>query len=114
MKPFNQPSYMTQVNRLRVMAHEVVRKEPIGAVKLKLINHGENATVRVTTQKKEYRVRLHRPGYHTTSALLEELSWLTDLSQETEIPVQSPVLSRAGSLIEMQESLGEERACDLL
>lgn len=115
MEPFSESSYLAQVKRLRRLAEDVVTKFPLKNCELSFIHHGENATFKVTTPKKHYLLRLHRNGYHTKPALLEELRWLKSLHDETEISVQRPLLSKSGNFVELQT--GEEvpsRYCSIL
>ncbi|MEZ4740864.1 MAG: phosphotransferase [Bdellovibrionota bacterium] len=115
MKPFSEASYLAQVKRLRCMAESAVSKYPIKNYDLKFIQHGENATFKVITPRQDYLLRLHRNGYHTRSAILEELKWLENLSNTTNIPVQQPFASKKDELIILQH--GEEtpsRHCSIL
>ena len=103
------------MRRLRCLAKDVIAKYPIGKYKLNFINHGENATFKVVTSKKEYLLRIHRNGYHTKMAILEELKWLKKLSETTDIPVQQPLHSTSGKLLELQSINGvPDRHCSLL
>lgn len=64
---------------------------------------------------KNYLLRLHRNGYHTQPAVLEELNWLAKLYEESDIPVQRPLLSRSGHLVERQAGYGcPARFCSVL
>lgn len=113
--PFNEASYLTQVRRLRQLAKAVLKKYPIKSYDLHFINHVENTTFKVITPRKSYLLRLHRRGYHSRSAILEELIWLKNLSETTHIPVQQPILSKRNQLIEQQgTSKVPSRYCSLL
>lgn len=111
-------SHRAQVLRLRKLATEALRRYSLGKdVQLKFIFHGENTTFKITTNKgKSYLLRIHRLDYHTKKGILEELKWLSQLSQKTDIPVQKPILSKNNCFIEevaVPEVYGT-RFCDVL
>lgn len=115
VKPFNESSYLAQVRRLRDLAEGVLSKYHLKNYKMDFINHGENATFKVTTSKKNYLLRLHRNSYHTRTAILEELKWLARLSKTSDIPAQKPLASKEGKLIESHFVEGvKPRFCDIL
>lgn len=97
------------------MAAKVVRKYPLKNDKLTFIQHGENATFKIHSADKQYLVRLHRDGYHSKSALLEELNWLKHIADSTDVSVQRPLQSKQGNYVELQD--GEQmpsRYCSVL
>ncbi len=116
MKPFHESSTLAQVRRLRQMAEDVLLKYPVKVRRLDFIHHGENATFKVHTRSGDYLLRLHRDGYHTKDAILEELQWMRRLSEKTEINVQKPVCSVDNNLVETQHAptFANPRHCDLL
>jgi Ser/Thr protein kinase RdoA (MazF antagonist) len=115
MTSLDESSYLAQVRRLRRMADQVVTQFPLKNYELSFIHHGENATFKITTPQKNYLLRLHRNGYHTQPAILEELKWLAKLSEESDIPVQRPLLSRSGHFVERQAGHGTPaRFCSVL
>lgn len=115
MIEFEKLTYLGQVRRLRKQAEELLKKYPIKVHRLDFLCHGENATFKVTSSKKNYLLRLHRNGYHSHEALSEELKWLSFLSEKTDIPVQKPFYSKNHKLIEKQDLNGTPgRFCNLL
>lgn len=101
MTPFSESSYLAQVRRLREMAKLAVARYPIRVAKIEFINHGENATFQVSAYNgRKYLLRIHRDGYHSKEAILEELNWLALLAKRDDLLVPKPVLSKAGQLIE--------------
>src|SRR4051812_48899062 len=68
--------------------------------RLEFIQHGENATFKVTTSKKQFLLRLHRPGYHTPNGLLEEIKVLKHLNRSSELVIPKPVKSFRGNYVE--------------
>ena len=104
MKPFSESSYLSQVRSLRELANEVLTQYQIGKYKLDFINHGENATFKVSTSDKSYLLRIHRGGYHSKSALLEELNWLKRLSGKPSLYIQKPQLNKSGKILSEQNT----------
>ena len=107
MIPFEKSSYQTQVLRLRAFAINALKEYPLKVDEIDFINHGENATFKITarrerrigrSQSETFLFRIHGRGYHTVPAIREELDWLHDLSG-TRILAPRPVAARDGSLI---------------
>jgi len=113
---FNNMTYLAQVRRLRLLAKEALKRYPIGKYELRFVNHGENTTYKVRTAKKDHLLRIHCRSHRTKNAFLEELKWLKHLTKNSDIPVQKPIVSRRGNLIEevIHEGIGHYRFCDLL
>lgn len=116
MKPFHESSTLAQIRRLRHMAEVVVLKYPIKVRRVDFIHHGENATFKVSAKEGKFLLRLHRDGYHTKDAILEELNWMKSLSEKTNLNVQKPVYSVDKNFVVSQHVHGFPRAryCDLL
>ena len=105
LKPFASASYLSQVRRLRDLADRALKRYPIRVRSCTLINHWENTTFRVTsTTGKTFLLRVHRHGYHTKHAILEELRWLERLSDRGTLKVPTPVRSKSGRLLELVAS----------
>ena len=101
--PFEQASYLSQVRRLRALSQEALRLYPLRVEDCRLLGHAENTTFRVTANRgRKFLLRIHRNGYHTRAAILEELRWLQDLSSSILVP--KPVQSRQHQLLETVES----------
>jgi Ser/Thr protein kinase RdoA (MazF antagonist) len=112
---FENLSYKGQVKVLTKMAREVLSSYPLKSPKLEFIHHGENATFRVRDSKaNNYLLRLHRPVYHSRSAILEELQWLQQLRGK--VRCQKPVADLRGEYVGEVRSdvLQHSRLCDLL
>jgi len=102
-KPFNQSSYLSQVRRLRVLARKALAEYPIRVESVNFINHGENTTFRIeATNGQSYLLRIHRNDYHTKSAIIEEIMWISHLSKKG-LSVPTPVTSKNGNLVETIE-----------
>lgn len=97
--PFAEASYRSQVSRLRRLAAVALAKYPLYVRRLEFIHHGENTTFKVTAREGRFLLRIHRNGYHTPSAIGEELQWLALLSKKG-LKVPAPLKSRAGRLLE--------------
>jgi Ser/Thr protein kinase RdoA (MazF antagonist) len=121
---FQSSSYLVQVRRLRALAFTALKQFPLRVEGLHFINHGENATFKVTgkqdaasktrARSENFLLRIHRAGYHSRDAIFEELEWLKSLASSQ--VVQAPIRSRTRSLIEGVSSpeLDTERDCDVL
>ncbi|MFK8137908.1 MAG: phosphotransferase enzyme family protein [Bdellovibrionales bacterium] len=97
------------------MAERVLLKYPIKNYQLKFIQHGENATFKVSTAKSNFLLRLHRDSYHSKEAILEELELLNWLSNNSVLEVQKPLSSKFKKYVELGE--GERmpsRFCSIL
>ncbi len=73
--------------------------------KLKLLNFSENATFLVTWGEEEKAImRVHRTYYAELDNIRTELQWILDLSEETDLNLTTPVLSKNGNYVEEIES----------
>jgi len=115
MNDFNSTSYLSQVRQLRKLAIEALKLYAIEVIQLKFINHGENTTYKVVSKKGNFLLRIHRKDYHSKNAILEELEWVKQLSENNE-QIQKPILSINGKLVE-EVSFGktaDSRYCSVL
>ncbi len=80
-----------------------------------LIQHRENTVFRVTDARGDrFALRVHRPDYHSDSALKSELDWMKHLSLGG-VSVPSPAASADGRLtVPVSGPDGVERQVDLL
>lgn len=100
MTPFARADYKEQVRRLRAIAAEALGRYPIRLRSLRFIHHGENTTFRAEARNgRKYLVRVCRHDYHTTPALMEELTWLESLANKNFL-VPRPVRSTKNRLVE--------------
>jgi Ser/Thr protein kinase RdoA (MazF antagonist) len=99
-KNFSEASHRAQIVRLRKLALQSVALYPIRVHALHFIHHGENTTFRVEAHNgRKYLLRIHRDNYHDKNALLEEMSWLLQLSKSG-LSVPEPIRSKDGHFIE--------------
>lgn len=114
-KPFNQASYLAQVRRLKILAQKALAEYPIRVKSIHFIQHGENATFRVqAAHGQTFLLRVHRQGYHSKSAIIEEMRWLRRLVRDGFF-VPNPVLSNGRRLVETVETADTgSRNCTVL
>lgn len=108
--------------RLRELAFEALALFPLKVESVEFINHGENATFKITARRERrvgraksetFLLRLHRGGYHTIPAIREEIDWLHDLAS-TSILAPRPVASRDGDFVRtVATSRVGPRQCDV-
>jgi len=65
------------------------------------INLSENHTYRIDVAGlPRFILRLHRPGYQSTSAIESELAWIKALRNDTALPVPEPLPGTNGQLVQ--------------
>jgi len=70
--------------------------------KVELLQLSENITYLVrnkSTNKKEYVLRVGRPGYHSARELQSELAWIREIQDYTPLVVASPVPAETGKSV---------------
>lgn len=105
MTPFAFMNPETQLDRMRVLAHEALTLWNISGATLDLLKYRENAVFKVTTGDDKFALRVHRPGYHSDAALRSELQWMDALS-DAGIDVPRIVPTRTGELFAVTEAAG--------
>jgi Ser/Thr protein kinase RdoA (MazF antagonist) len=114
---FEQATYRAQVIRLRQLAQQALKRYPFRVEACRFLNHGENTTFQIDANGgRKFLLRIHRNGYHSRSGILEELSWLMDLSSDSLLLVPRPVRSKRGELVEVvhAQAVGSARHCSVL
>lgn len=72
-----------QVEYLEKLAANALRAWNMTHATLALIKYRENAVFRVITdQGRQFALRIHRPGYHSDTALNSELQWIHALAKD--------------------------------
>lgn len=90
----------------KLVEYAIQQNYRIKIKRVKFIHYGENATFKVTDKSNtSYLVRVCREDYHSSEALNEELSWLSRLSQSTDLQVPTPVLNNKKKLFSQVELL---------
>lgn len=117
-RPYSELTTPGQIRRLRLLAKDALPRFRLRAdTPLKLLNHGENTTFRVEDARGRLRVlRLHRPGYQTTTAIRSELMWLSALARDTDLRVPAPITGRDGGTVQVvsHRLVEQPHACTLL
>ena len=108
-------SYLSQVRYLRKVATAALKMYSIEVLKLKFINHGENTTYKIISKQGNFLLRIHRKNYHSKNAILEELEWLRQLSENTDL-IQKPLASIKDLLVEeiTIDGPSDSRFCSVL
>ena len=65
---------------------------------LTFVRHGENITFRVDDRKRQFALRLGRPGYQTSAAIRSEIAWM-DALREAGIATPRPVPASGGEVV---------------
>ena len=66
---------------------------------LTFVRHGENVTFRVDDRKRQFALRLGRPGYQTSAAIRSEIAWM-DALREAGIATPRPVRASDGEVVQ--------------
>jgi Ser/Thr protein kinase RdoA (MazF antagonist) len=117
MQDFEKSTYRAQVHRLRKLAINVIGRYSLSVADIRFLNHAENTTFRIDAKGgARFLLRVHRNGYHSASAIADELRWLEHLSQDSALVVPVPVRSRDGNLVESgsAEGIPMPRNCTLM
>lgn len=114
VKPFEQLTSKGQARRLRQMAQTALTHYPFKVKSLRLLSISFNCIFRVDTQDgQKFILRICLPGYRSLDEIRSESLWLAALSQDTDLLVPKPVLTKDGQLITTVEEVGvpEARHC---
>ena len=88
--------------RLEAIARDALRAHGVGPdAALTLLNISENATYAVDDPPNGERsvLRVHRPGYHTPTAIESELAWIAALREERVVAAPEVLPSLGGDLV---------------
>lgn len=73
----------------------------LAGARVELINHTENATFRLDLPSGEKKIlRVHRPGYNTTNAVLSELAWAKALRADAGVQTPAAIAGVNGELVQ--------------
>ncbi|UTW01872.1 phosphotransferase [Amphritea atlantica] len=115
MNRFYEISPAQQCERLQQLAQKALCHWQLDARSIELIKYRENAVFEVvTTAGVRYALRMHRPGYHSDTALRSELQWMEALNN-VGVLVPEVIPTAAGELLitEALDSIPEPRQIDL-
>ncbi|MGO1297258.1 MAG: phosphotransferase enzyme family protein [Vibrio sp.] len=73
-----------------------------------LICRSENATFKVSTEREQFALRIHRPDYHDAINIQSELAWLAALEQQGFV-VPMPVADKNGIQVQPIEVSDQDR-----
>ena len=114
MIAFKEATYRAQVSRLRKLAIKALESYKLKILKISFIQHGENATYKITAKSGDlFLLRIHRADYHTQAAIQEELLWLDQLATVNNLNVPKPIKSKNNKFFEAVfiQEIGEPRFC---
>lgn len=129
MKLYEELTYLGRVRRLRKLASVALDAYGLAGARFKFVRDAGNTMFRVYAsdlapakaatdlyEEGQYLLRIHQPGYQTTDAIELELSWLTGMCRDADLPVPEPVPTLDGKLLTQVSISGipEERNCSLL
>jgi len=110
-------SHESLMRSIGLLAEAALPRWGLAGADLKMINHSENTTYRVTPANggKPVILRVHRPGYHTVDGIRSELAWMRALQAEGGVPTPQAIPARDGQDVQSvaHPSLSTPRNCVL-
>jgi len=110
-------SHESLMRSIGLLAEAALPRWGLAGADLKMINHSENTTYRVSPANggKPVILRVHRPGYHTTDGIRSELAWMRALQAEGGVPTPQAIPARDGQDVQSvaHPSLSTPRNCVL-
>lgn len=108
MTDFDRLSHEDQLPILLELARTATRNYALpDDLQVRLINLSENATYAIEAPDgQRWALRVHRPGYHSRTAIASELAWLQALREEMIVATPAPLCGRDGENI---QSVGHPR-----
>lgn len=89
-----------QLESLRAMAAQALRRYGIDRAKLVVLANQHNATFRVETRSgTRFILKLNQPSYGTIEQVRSEMQWLDALNRDTDLLVPKPIRDRSGELV---------------
>jgi Ser/Thr protein kinase RdoA (MazF antagonist) len=128
MKAFEELTRLGRIRRMRQLAQTALEAYGLADARFELLRQAGNTLFRVKArdpvpstrndlyEQGQYILRIHQPGYQTTTAIELELSWLAALRRDADLPVQEPVPTLDGQLLVQVTAPGVpgQRNCSLL
>jgi len=129
MKPFNELTRLGRIRRMRQLATVALMSYGVDEARIHLVRQAGNTLFRVTThnlpcleapdglfEEGQYLLRVHEPGYQEQEAIDLELTWLTAMRQEANLPVPEPIATLDGQWVQAinAPSVQGTRYCSLL
>ena len=110
-------SHESLMRSIGLLAEAALPRWGLAGADLKMINHSENTTYRVSPANggKPVILRVHRPGYHTVDGIRSELAWMRALQAEGGVPTPQAIPARDGQDVQSvaHPSLSTPRNCVL-
>ena len=113
--PFAQLTHRGQLRRLRALALLALEAYPLTDFRLSAIQHRDNATFRVRTDRGHFLLRLARAAYKDAATVRSEMRWLEALARDTDLRLPRPLKTRDGDLLAVVRHPGvpQPRVCVL-
>jgi Ser/Thr protein kinase RdoA (MazF antagonist) len=112
MKPYQDLTYRGRLRRMRQLARLALQEYGLQDAPFKLVVQAGNTLFRVygpalsftpgngdLFEPSQYLLRVHEPGYQEPEAIDLELTWLTAMRREANLPVPEPVATLAGQWV---------------
>jgi Ser/Thr protein kinase RdoA (MazF antagonist) len=129
MKSFDELTRLGRIRRMRQLAMAALMNYGIDEARVDLVRQAGNTLFRVKTsslprseapdelfEEGQYLLRVHEPGYQEPEAIELELTWLTAMRREANLPVPEPVAALDGHWLLPINAPGVQgtRHCSLL
>ena len=112
MKPFNDLTRLGRIRRMRQLAAVALKRYGVDEAHFHLVRQAGNTLFRVKTsnlpspdipdglfEEGQYLLRVHEPGYQEPEAIDLELTWLTAMRREANLPVPEPIATLDGQQV---------------
>ena len=129
MKPFNELTRLGRIRRMRQLATVALMSYGVDEARIHLVRQAGNTLFCVKTsnlpspeapdglfEDGQYLLRVHEPGYQEQEAIDLELTWLTAMRREANLPVPEPIATLDGQWVLSINAPGVQgtRHCSLL
>ena len=129
MKPFNELTRLGRIRRMRQLATVALTSYGVDEARFHIVRQAGNTLFRVRTsnltspeapdglfEEGQYLLRVHEPGYQEPEAIDLELTWLTAMRREANLPVPEPIATLDGQWLLSINAPGVQgtRNCSLL
>ncbi len=129
MKPFDQLTRLGRMRRMRQLAAVALKHYGISEADVSFLRQAGNTLFRVRTsslpgpksgfdffEEGQFLLRIHEPGYQEPEAIDLELTWLSAMRREADLPVPEPIATLDEELLLTISIPGipGERNCSLL
>lgn len=105
---------LRDANYPRSLVSAALDEYGLTGVRVEPIRVFNNAVFRVTTPSGDLALRIHRPGYRTSTQIRSELVYLAGLAATGLIEVPAPLSTRHGDLVAQIDTGDEARHCSVV